>query len=186
MSETCEVKGVAFHTFLQALTELRGGTASELTRAALPEGLRERLSRGAILRVGYYPLAEYAELHAAANRALHRGPARAREIGARATEIDTRGLLRFVLGLTSTELLLRHASRVWSSFARGSRVSAEQVEPRRYVVRFEGLHGVSELVCVELEGAIERLVELTGAPHPAVSRHADSAGAAVGFWVSWA
>lgn len=185
MSETCEVKGVAFHTFLQALTELRGSAAADLTRAALPEGLRDRLRLGAILRVGYYPLAEYAELHAAAHRALSRGQALAREIGAKATEIDTRGLLRFVLGLTSTELLMRHAGKVWSSFARGSRVSVEQVEPRRYVIRFDGLHGVSELVCVELEGAIERLVELTGARHPAVRRHAGSAGSGAAFWVSW-
>jgi hypothetical protein len=185
VSETCEVKGVAFHTFLRALTELRGEAAAELTRAALPEGLRARLRLGAILRVGYYPLAEYAELHAAANRALSRGHVLAREIGTRATEIDTRGLLRFVLGLTSTDLLMRHASRVWSSFARGSSVSVEQVEPRRYVVRFDGLHGASELVCVELEGAIERLVELTGARRPAVRRHASGAGSAAAFWVSW-
>lgn len=185
MNETCEVKGVAFHTFLQALTELRGSGAAELTRAALPDDLRERLRLGAVSSVGYYPLAEYAELHAAANRALHRGSTLAREIGAKATEIDTRGLLRFVLGLTSTELLMRHAARVWSSFARGSRVSTEQLEPRRYVVRFEGLHGVTELVRVELEGAIERLVELTGARHPQVRRHENGAGSAVAFWVSW-
>jgi hypothetical protein len=176
---------VAFHTFFMALTELRGSGAAELTRAALPEELRERLRLGAILRVGYYPLAEYAELHDAAFRALHRGAGLARQIGTKATEIDTRGLLRFVLGLTSTELLMRHAGRVWSSFARGSRVTAEPLEPRRYVVRFEGLHGVSELVCVELEGAIERLVELTGARYPAVSRHAGSAGENVAFSVSW-
>lgn len=185
VGQACEVKGVAFHTFLQALSELRGSAASELTQAALPEGLRDRLRSGAILRVGHYPLAEYAELHAAANRALQRGPALAREIGAKATEIDTRGLLRFVVRLTSADLLMRHAGRVWSSFARGSQVSVQQLEPRRYVVRFEGLHGVSELVCVELEGAIERLVELTGARDPEVRRLADSAGATVSFRVSW-
>jgi hypothetical protein len=182
---TCEVKGVAFHTFLQALAELRGKAAVEQTDAALPAELRDGLRLGRILRVGYYPLSQYSELHAAAHQALRGGAALARDIGRKATDIDTRGLLRFVLRLTSTELLMRHASKVWSSFARGSRISVQQVEPKRYVVRFEGLDGATELVFVELEGAIERLIELTGAQHPQVRRHAGRKAASVDYSVTW-
>ena len=176
---------MAFHTFFQALTELRGRAAVDLTHAALPAELSERLRLGRVLRVGYYPLAQYSELHAAAQRALRGGAALARDIGRKATEHDTRGLLRFVLGLTSTELLMRHAGKVWSSFARGSRVSAQQVEPRHYRVAFEGLDGASELVFVELEGAIERLIELTGARQAQVRRHAGEDGSSVVFSASW-
>lgn len=181
----CEVKGVAFHTFLQALADVRGSAAADLAQAALPTALRDRLRLGGVSRVGYYPMAEYAELHAATHRALRGGEPLARAIGKAATDIDTRGLLRFVLGLTSPDLLLRHAGKVWASFARGSQVSVEQLAPRRHVVSFEGLTGATELVCIELEGAIERLVERTGARVPEVRRELDSDPSHVRFRVSW-
>lgn len=181
----CAVKGVAFHTFFQALSDVRGGDAAELVREQLPPELRERLRLGGISRVGHYPMAEYAELHAAAQRALRGGEALARAIGKAATDIDTRGLLRFVLSLTSTDLLLRHAGKVWSSFARGSRVSVQQLGRNRYRVEFDGLTGASELVFVELEGAIERLVERTGARHPEVGREPGSGDGNVRYLVGW-
>lgn len=186
MSDTCEIKGVAFHTFFQAITELRGAAAATLVRDALAPDLGERLRRGAISRVGYYPLSEYGELHAAAQRVLPGGESLARDIGRTATEIDTRGLLRFVLGLTSASFLMRHADKAWSSYVRGSRVAVQEVEPQRYIVDFEGLAGVSELVVIELEGAIERLVQRTGARQPEVRHQARSAGKSVRYLVSWA
>jgi len=184
---TCEVKGVAFHTFFQALTDVRGAAAADLAQAELPPELRQRLRHGGISRVGHYPMAEYSELHAAAQRALRGGEPLARAIGKAATDIDTRGLLRFVLGLTSTDLLLRHAGKVWSSFARGSSVGVQQLAPRRYAVAFDGLEGASRLVFTELEGAIERLVERTGARQPEVRREGDgeTESASVRFQVSW-
>jgi hypothetical protein len=184
-ADACEVKGVAFHTFFQALSAVRGSAAVELAREELPPELRERLRLGGISRVGYYPMAEYSELHAAAHRALRGGEPLARAIGKAATDIDTRGLLRFVLSLTSADLLLRHAGKVWSSFARGSRVSVQQLGSKRYRVAFEGFAGASELVFVELEGAIERLIERTGARHPEVGREPGSEGSSVRYLVAW-
>jgi hypothetical protein len=185
VSDTCTVKGVAFHTFFQALTELRGRHATDLTRAALPPALEERLRLGGIARVGQYPLDSYSELHAAAQRALSGGESLARAIGRTAADIDTRGLLRFVLGLTSTDLLMRHAGKVWSSFVRGSRVSVRQAEARHYVVDFEGLEGASELLFAELEGSIERLVERTGARQARVTRKVDPSGSSARYFVAW-
>jgi hypothetical protein len=181
----CEVKGVAFHTFFQALGDVRGSAAAELARGELPPELRERLRLGGISRVGYYPMAEYAELHAATQRALRGGEPLARAIGKAATDIDTRGLLRFVLSLTSADLLLRHAGKVWSSFARGSHVSVKQLGSKRYRVAFDGFDGASRLVFVELEGAIERLIERTGARQPEVAREPGSEDSCVRYLVSW-
>ncbi|HTV24734.1 MAG TPA: DUF2378 family protein [Polyangiaceae bacterium] len=168
-----------------ALTELRGDAAAERARAALAPELREQLRLGAITRVGYYPLQTYTELHAAAHRALHGGEALAREIGRKTAEIDTRGLLRFVLGLTSTDLLVRHADKVWASFARGARVRAEKLHERRYSVKFDGFWQASELVLTELEGALATLVERTGAVNPKVHHSRDSDGATVSYVVEW-
>lgn len=185
MGGPCEIKGVAFHTFFQAVGELRGDAAVALTRAELAPELREKLRLGAISRVGYYPLETYGELHAAAQRALHGGEAFARDIGRKTAEIDTRGLLRFVLGLTSTDLLVRHADKVWASFARGARVHAEKLHPRRYSVRFDGFWQASELVLTELEGALATLVERTGAVDPVVRHSRDRDGATVNYIVEW-
>ncbi|HTV20207.1 MAG TPA: DUF2378 family protein [Polyangiaceae bacterium] len=179
------MKGVAFHTFFQALGDVRGAAAADLAQAELPPELRDRLRLGGVSRVGYYPMAEYAELHSATQRALRGGESLARSIGKAATDIDTRGLLRFVLGLTLTDLLLRHAGKVWASFARGSQVTVDTLAPRRYVVTFDGLVGANDLVHVELEGAIERLVERTGARVPEVRRDPDADGTSVRYRVSW-
>jgi hypothetical protein len=176
---------VAFHTFFQALSDVRGSAAAEQARAELPPELRDRFRLGGISRVGYYPMSEYAELHAAAQRALRGGETLARAIGGAATDIDTRGLLRFVLSLTSTELLLRHAGKVWSSFARGSRITVQHSAPKRYTVEFDGLDGATPCVFVELEGAIERLIERTGARSPSVCRDPDAEGVSVRYRVSW-
>lgn len=181
----CEIRGVAFHTFLLAVAELRGERAVESTRAQVPPELREQLRLGAISRVGYYPLQTYAELHAAAQRALRGGEAFARDIGRKTAEIDTRGLLRFVLGFATTDLLVRHADKVWASFARGARVRAEKLRERRYSVKFEGFWEAPELVLVELEGALATLVERTGAVDPLVRHSRDPDGATVSYSVEW-
>jgi hypothetical protein len=176
---------VAFHTFFQAVAELRGDAAAEATRAMLEPELRDRLRLGAIARVGYYPLKTYGELHTAAQRALHGGEAFARELGRKTAEIDTRGLLRFVLGFTSTDLLVRHADKVWGSFARGARVRAEKLHARRYSVKFDGFWEASELVLSELEGALAKLVEQTGATDPVVRHARDKDGSTVNYIIEW-
>jgi hypothetical protein len=181
----CEIKGVAFHTFFQAVAELWGDESAVRTRAQLAPELREQLRLGAITRVGYYPLDTYTELHAAAQRALHGGEAFAREIGRKTAEIDTRGLLRFVLGLTSTDLLVRHADKVWGSFARGARVRAEKLHDRRYSVKFDGFWQASDLVLAEMEGALATLVERTGAVDPVVRHVRDRDGTTVSYIVEW-
>ena len=181
----CEIRGVAFHTFFQAVAELRGDAAADRARSALAPELREQMRLGAITRVGYYPLAAYTELHAAAQRELRGGEAFAREIGRKTAEIDTRGLLRFVLGFTSTDLLVRHADKVWASFARGARVRAEKLQERCYSVKFDGFWQASELVLTELEGALATLVVQTGAVDPAVRHSRDSDGSTVSYIVEW-
>lgn len=185
MGGPCEIKGVAFHTFFQALAELRGPAAAEATRAQVPPALREGLRLGAIARVGYYPLETYGELHEAAQRALGGGESLAREIGRKTADIDTRGLLRFVLGLATTDLLVRHADKVWGSFARGARVHAEKRGERRYSVAFENFWEASELVLFELEGSLATLVSHTGATDPVVRHAREAERRIVSYSIEW-
>jgi len=157
----------------------------ELTRAKMREEWNQRWNFGGISRVGYYPLAEYSDVHAAADAALGGGAAFARELGSKATEIDTRGVLRFVLGVTSASLLLRYADKVWSSYARGATVVVENRAPEGYDIEFQNMTGASELVFAEIEGSIEMLLARTGARVEVTRRRLGNAPASARYFVSW-
>jgi hypothetical protein len=182
---TLEMRGAAFLTFFDAVRELRGPATEAAVRAGLPVGPRERLERGAITRVGWYPLADYTELHAAFDRTARGGEALARQLGRVSTDLDTRGLLRYVLAIASPDLLMRHAPLVFSSYVRGDGVTPEKKGPGRYVVRWQGLDGASALVNAELEGGTAFLVEKTGGRDVAVERVAPSGPSEHAFEVRW-
>jgi hypothetical protein len=159
---TVEIRGTAFVTFFEAIRELRGPATEAAVRAALAVELRERFERGAITRIGWYALSDYAALHAASERVIGGGPTFARQLGRTSTEIDTRGLIRYVLAIASPDLLMRHAQLVFSSYVRGCAVRPEKLGPGHYRLHWEGMTGVSALVNAELEGGTAYLVERTG------------------------
>jgi hypothetical protein len=182
---TVEMRGTAFVTFFQALRELRGPSTELDVRAALPPPLRDRLERGAITRVGWYPLSDYTELHAASERVIAGGQPFARQLGRITTEIDTRGLIRYVLAIASPDLLMRHAPLVFSSYVRGATVRPEKRGAGHYRVHWEGLTGASALVNAELEGGTSFLIERTGGRDVLVEPVAADPTSVYAFDVRW-
>lgn len=179
------MRGAAFLTFFDAVRELRGPATEAAVRAALPAALRERLERGAITRVGWYPLADYAELHAALDRTARGGETLARQLGRVSTDLDTRGLIRYVLAIASPDLLMRHAPLVYSSYVRGGAITPEKKGPGRYLLRWSGLVGSSPLVNAELEGGTSILVEKAGGRDVVVERVAPGAASEHAFEICW-
>lgn len=182
---TVEMRGAAFFTFLDALGQLRGPATVAAVRAALPVSLREQLDRGALTRVGWYPLSAYAALHTANDSVVRGGEALAFQIGRLTTEVDTRGLIRFVLAIASPDLLMRHASLVFGSYIRGATVTAEALAPRHCSVRWKGLEGATRLLLAEMEGGTAFLVERTGGKHVQVSTLSAKSPSEGGFEVRW-
>lgn len=180
-----EVKGSSIFTYLEALKELRGDAAVKATLAELREPLSQQLQFGAISRVGWYPVEAYTELHSATHRALKGGEPLARDIGRKSTELDTQGLLRFLLGISSTDLLLRHAPRVWATYWRNIPLQTEQREPGRCVIRLEDMVGASELVFADIEGGIEMLLSLTNAQEVLVRRRKPNVQWSAAYIVTW-
>lgn len=156
-----EIRGASVASFLEAVQKIRGPASEAALRAALPAALRERWERGAIARVGWYPLSDYAELHSASDRLFGGGTAFARLIGRTTAEIDTRGLIRYVLSITSPELLVRHAPLVFSSYVRGGEVHTDSLGPKHYRIRFR-MEGASPLIFADFEGGAAYLIERTG------------------------
>lgn len=177
MTATAEMKGVAFHTMIAAVGELDGEDAKARVLEALPEPVGTSFRSGALTRVGWYPLEHYGLVHDAIQSVLGGGERRARDLGRKSTEIDTRGLLRYVLALTTPSLLIRHANRVFGSYIRGGTVIAKQRDVGIFDVTFTNMGGASRWILAEWEGGICHLLEVAGAKTTSVRRVAATADA---------
>jgi hypothetical protein len=164
------MKGVAFHSLLAAVRELHGEATRTRVVAALPTERRELIERGGVSRLGWYPLPHYSELHDAVQTTLGGGEATARALGRAATELDMRGVLRFVLGLASPDLLMRHSERVFGAYVRGGTVSATLRSKDLYEISLVGLYGANRYVLAELEAGVALVLERTGARGVSVRR----------------
>lgn len=158
-----ELKGTAFPAFFTALRTLRGKDAEQRVIAELPDALRQLLQRNAIARVGWYPLRDYAAVHATTARVLGTDETFARQIGIESTKHDITGVLRFVLSMTSPDLLVRHSNLVFSSYFRGPTFSIDELGPHRYRITFEGTEGLTRLVAFDIAAGTQFLLENTGA-----------------------
>lgn len=165
-----EMKGAAFYSMLQAIEELDGKAAGQAVLDALPEALGTAMRTRAMSRVGWYPIEDYGALHDAIQTALGGGDLKARELGRRSTEIDTRGLLRYVLAITSPTLLVKHANRVFGSYIRGGVVTATRRNPGAYDLAFSNMGTASRYILAEWEGGIALLLERAGGKNVRVRR----------------
>ncbi len=165
-----EMKGAAFYSMLEAIEEIDGKEGLSAVLNALPEQLGSALRDRSMSRVGWYPIEEYSLLHDAIQAALGGGDLKARELGRRSTEIDTRGLLRYVLAIPSPALLIKHANRVFGSYIRGGVVTATRRNPGAYDLAFSNMGTASRYILAEWEGGIALLLERAGAKNVRVRR----------------
>ncbi len=170
MSTQLEMKGAAFHSMLDAIEELDGKDARERVIAALSEPLGTAVRSAALTRVGWYPIEDYNLLHEAIQATLGGGDRKARELGRKSTEIDTRGLLRYVLAITTPSLLVRHANRVFGSYIRGGTITATKRQPGMFDLAFTNMTSATRYLFPEWEGGIGLLLELSGATNVNVRR----------------
>ena len=113
---------------------------------------------------------DFDALHVAAVRACGGGESLSREIGAAATDIDTRGMLKFILSLASVRLAIRHSDKIMSAYTRGGEARTTELGDRRYELAFTNMVGASRHVFAAFEGAVSVLATRTGAKDVAVSR----------------
>ena len=171
-----EAKGVIFLSMLEAIAEVDGQEARKRVVAAVQGPLAEALRSGALTRVGWYPIAWYGDLHTAMQKELRGGDEKVRLLGRRSTEIDTRGLLRYVLALSTPSLLFRYGAKIFGSYLRGGEVASEHLE-RKAELRFSNMSEAPDLMFVEWQGGISSLLEHAGARevvvHPAVRKRSN-------------
>lgn len=157
------MRGALFLSFFDVLEEMRDAQTAARVKGALPAALRERIERGGVTRIGWYPLSDFASLHAACDAVIGGGEAFAFEVGQVGLDRDLRGFLRFILSITSPELLTRYSDKILTTYLRGASGAVEERGRGHSTVRFEGLEEATPLVCAGWAGGIHRMLEHCGA-----------------------
>lgn len=182
---TVEMRGAAFLSFFEGVAELRDQATADAVRDAVRADLRLRLETGAITRVGWYPMDDYAALHVALDQVVRGGDAFAIQLGRVTTDRDTRGLLRYVLAFTSPDLLLRYADKVAGSYVRGPTLKTEKLGTRHHVISWEGFLGATYAIHAEWQGGVQLLVERCGGKDVRVERRPGDDVTRPAFEVTW-
>lgn len=164
-----EIRGAAFHSFLEAVEATEGAPAARTVLEKLPAELRARLGHGEVTRLGFFPVTEYELLHEALHGTVGGGFSYARSLGRRTTEIDLRGIVRFVLAFGSPELLVRYADRVFRSYFRGTEILQRELAPRRHRFCWRGFAEAGPYTRAESVGSVGYLIEACGGRDVAVT-----------------
>ncbi len=183
MMSSVDMRGASFISMLESIEELRGSAIARRVVEEFPTTLRTQVESGAITRVGWYPMRDFAALHAACDRVVGGGEPFAFELGRVGTDRDLRGLLRFILSITSPDLLTRHADKIMLAYVRGVTGRVERHTPTHSSIFFEGLVGANRLVHAGWAGGIHRMIERCGGEDVSVERQAR--GDDVTFEIRW-
>lgn len=160
--EICS-KGSNFLGLLRALEALEGVEAKDRVMAALPASIAEPLEFGQIVAVGWYPVEWYAELHAAVDRCLHRGPTLARKMSHHSTTADINSIHRFIASMLSVQTVFGQTHRLMGLYWKGGKIERLEITTGRAKLRFENWPGFTEFIWEDLMGGIEAVLESCGA-----------------------
>ncbi len=180
-----EMRGAAFLSFFDGVAELRDEATANAVRNAVRPDVRDRILKGGITRVGWYPMGDYSALHVACDEVIRGGMAFATQLGRVTTDRDTRGLLRYVLAFTSPDLLLRYGDKVFGSYVRGATMKVERLANKHHVLRWDDFHGASFAVHAEWQGGVAFLVEKCGGKNVSVVQRPTTDAAKAAFEVAW-
>lgn len=127
------------------------------------EPVRDRYTSA--IAINWHPLSEFVEFVSVADRHLGRGDGRlAEELGAAAARAHTRTLvLRAVFYLTRPDLFMQRAATLWRQYNDEGTMAVPLVEPRRVVVRLDGVRQLPRMFCNVLTGWIREIWLASGA-----------------------
>ncbi len=156
-----QTKGLQFRSFLRALGTIRGERAVADTLGALRPELGDALRLG-LVTAGWYPLAWYRELHAAAQNATHEGVELARAISRAGIQDDFRGVYRLITFALSPQAIIRWAPKIVSLYFDTGQCVIDVAEPGLARGRFVGFTGFDRSLWEDVIGGITGVMELAG------------------------
>ncbi len=161
-----KVKGVAFRATMRAFVDLRGedalGRAIERCSGEVQDALRyHRVVAG-----GWYPIGWYRELLAAVVAGEGGRKGMARELGRRGIELDLNGVYRTLFKLMTPGTLVAFFKLLFPRYYAHGRLIVEAESKGLLRVSVRDCRGFDHLMYLDLLGATERMIQLSGVKNP--------------------
>lgn len=184
-SEEASCKGSNFVGLLRALDKHDASARLRILPAMSP-ALASAVAESQFMSIGWYPISQYAELHAAVDSTLHGGATLARKLSFDATTSDFGSVHRLIASMLKIETVFGQAHRLMGLYFKGGEIEFLELERGRARIRFARWHGFSRLVWEDLTGAMEAILTVAGAKDIRVrSTSASQASDAMDFELRW-
>jgi hypothetical protein len=167
---TVTAKGSNFIGVMNALETQFGEEASRKVLERLPQELASALRDNNVLVTKWYPVAWYAQLHAAVDATLDGGRNMARQIGHDATVADFNGMHRLVGALLTVHSVFAQSHRLMGLYWRGGTIERLDLTASSVQLRFQHWPGFTELMWEDIMGSLEALLELCRARYVQCAR----------------
>jgi hypothetical protein len=155
-----QAKGQSFRAFLPAVARICGPKmVPTVLDALVDEDVRDAMRYGRIVATGWYPVAWYRALHAAAQLATHGGSDLARRIGHDAMNEDLGSLHRFVASMLAPQTLFRIGNRIFSTYWRGGDVKTVEYSSCHARAEFTGCRGFDRYLWATIAGSCVAILE---------------------------
>jgi hypothetical protein len=157
------VKGTAILGLLQAIARSFGEAGLTATLDAATVEVREAYRFGQIVSIGWYPMAWYRDIHAAAQRGLGADPSLPWRLSHEAVTRDFRGVFQVLIRLLSPETVIRQASRLMLLYFKGGTIEVVETRPGYGHLRLSGWTDFDRNLWSDLQGGIVAVLEARGA-----------------------
>jgi hypothetical protein len=155
-----QAKGQNFRGFLPAVARICGaGMVPDVIQALTDADVRDAMRYGRIVSTGWYPVAWYRALHAAAQTATYGGWDLARRIGYEAMSDDLGGVHRFVASMLAPQTVFRIGNRIFSTYWRGGGVKAVDYGACHARAEFSGCYGFDRNLWAGVAGSCVAILE---------------------------
>jgi len=156
-------KGANFVGFRTAVRELFGEQAWGRVLAAASPELRAFMIGGELKTGGWYSVASYRALHAAAATALPMEPDLARRVGHAAMCSDLSGIYRVITYFLSPHSLVARAAPIFGTYWEGAQMQIERLGRSHVRVELRGCDGFDRRIWSDIFGGIVASLEQSGA-----------------------
>ncbi len=156
-----EIKGHHLRATQVLVAELWGAQVHESLVVLYTERFRRALLSGALVSSGWYPIDWLGEVYEGLGKLPPGESGVPERIGRASAENDLTGLYRFILKLSSPELIARHFDKVVSAYLRGGTVES-RVEGCTMRAELRGWSGVTWPIWQACLSGFEVVLNTTG------------------------
>ncbi len=157
-----KVKGTSFKSALSFVKQKFGEDKLALVLAGLETSDRALLSK-TILVSDWYPFRLYGNFLTALDKTLGKGDGKlSRECGRFDAEFDLNTVYKAFYKMTSPQFIIGNAPLVWKAYFNAGRVEIDKHGTQGINFRIRDTDEYAPMVCREMEGWLERTVELSG------------------------